>query len=223
MQFGVDASNTNAGLLNNAGFIDIYSTMSLYGVGRATSLGVKLDKLAYETISNTRTVLEECISRSYWNGYVEIPYKVCEQGSYDKIKTPEGKYLEPILDNTLFAVAGRLDAKGVHFSASNHEVLKDIREQAINDYIAAQKARSYLPFDPNLCREEKSVQLSADGLFITTSVSYSSKVSADVCPQRGHGETKTVSELVAVKVSNLPHQLNSLISRFDSWKSRAAQ
>jgi hypothetical protein len=223
MQFGVDANNTSAGLLNNAGFIDIYSTMNLFGVGRATSLGVKLDKLAYETTSNTRTVLEECISRSYWNGYSEIRYKMCEQGSYDRIKTPEGKYLEPVLDNTLFAVAGRLDAKGIHFSASNHEVLKDIREQVVTDYITAQKARSYLPFDPNLCKEEKSVQLSSDGLSVSTNVYYSPKVSGDVCPQRGHGETKAVSELVAAKVSNLPHQLNSMISRFDSWKSRAAQ
>lgn len=223
MQFGVDPNNTNAGLLNNAGFIDIYSTMSLYGVGRATSLGVKLDKLAYETISNTRTVLEECISSSYWNGYVEIPHKVCEQGSYDKIKTPEGKYLEPILDNTLFAVAGRLEAKGIHFSASNHEVLKDIREQVINDYITAQKARSYLPFDPNICQEEKSVQLSSDGLSVRTNVNYYTKVSGDVCPPRGYGEAMAVSELVAAKISNLPHQLNSMISRFESWKPSAAQ
>lgn len=221
IQFGNDSGNSNAGLLNNAGFIDIYSTVNLYGTGKVTSLGVKLDRLAYETTSSTRTVLNECINKAYWNGYGYVPQVICEQGNFSRTQTPEGKYIEPILDNTLFSVAGRLDAPGLLFSARNHEVLKNIREQAINDYMAEQRGRKHLHQAPDYCEEKVDVDLSPDGLSIVTRAYFISKAPLS-CPGNSYA-VKTVSELVAAKVSNVPYELNSMISRYESWKSRAAQ
>ncbi|WP_191968594.1 Ig-like domain-containing protein [Cellvibrio sp. KY-GH-1] len=222
MQFGTDTNNPNAGLLNNAGFVDIYSTVNLFGIGKITTLGVKLDKLAYETTSTTRTVLDECVETSYWNGYDYEPEVICEYGSYNRENKPEGQYFDPVLDNTLFAVAGRLDAPGVFFNASNHEVLKNIREQVINDYMAEQRARKYLHQVPDYCEEKVDVNLSPDGLSVVTRAYFISKAPVS-CPGNSYALKKAVSELVAARVSNLPYELNSMISRYNSWKSRVAQ
>ncbi|WP_039914194.1 Ig-like domain-containing protein [Cellvibrio mixtus] len=135
----LDFGDTGNGLLNNISYVDFYSDLKVFGLGKITTRGISLEKMSYESGNAIQVSIPEC-QNAFYQGHQNYQsyqwyYQCAPRTTYKS--TPEGKLIKQSPDNTLFAVNGEASAPANAFNARNDQSLMVLRKKVIAEYIEA--------------------------------------------------------------------------------------
>lgn len=123
---------SNGGFINNTSYFEALSDAYFAGAGVVSSIGLTLEKENYNFVTTTITRFGDCY-RYNQSQYYGRPCVVTGTTNTNN----NGTTVANDMERTLFSVAGNIYGSKSTFFGTNHQVLDNIKNDIINQYIAA--------------------------------------------------------------------------------------
>jgi hypothetical protein len=217
-------NNASGGFINNTAYFEALSDAHFAGVGKVTSVGLALQKENHNLVTTTVTRIRDCAGGIDPKTKEERP---CKSKTETTTQGPQpNTTLATDMERTLFSVGGNLYGREAEYFGRDHQVLDDMKNVIINDFIAT-NTYSNVELGKGVTQlgsvdiyNNTTAQLSSTDptkIIVVTETTYKKAGTSTVLSGGGYSTKTDVWTLVTAKLAQLKAAFLSAMDAFINW------